>query len=81
MDKIFREEFDAVESLLRELAKRHKSAYQETSQLHSLVAAMESDYKKASRLLNEHEKMLKERERAKDKIGALLVKLEELRIS
>lgn len=76
----FRDELDAIDSLLKELTRRYKAGRQETAQLHSLVGAMEADYKKASRLLNEHEKMAKDKERARAKINDLLEKLNALRI-
>lgn len=80
MDEMLAENLTKIATLVKELVKNYKNTKEENSQLHSLVAAMETDYKKAGRLLNEHEKLLKDRDRLKTKITELLEKFDKLRI-
>ncbi|MBI2070075.1 MAG: hypothetical protein HYT79_05675 [Elusimicrobia bacterium] len=80
MEQELIEDLDSSLSMLQELSKRHKAFREQNIQLNSLVAAMESDQKKASRLLNDFEKMQKDRERMREKITELLDRLERLRI-
>ncbi|MBI4667881.1 MAG: hypothetical protein HY747_01650 [Elusimicrobia bacterium] len=74
------EEFDVSLKALKELVKEHKALRQDNAQLHSLVVAMESDHKKASHLINEHEKLGKDRDRVRQKIGEIIGKLDKLKI-
>lgn len=73
-------QLERLEILVGRASKQHRGALQENSQLHGLVTAMESDQKKASKLLNEHEKMLVDRERMRKRIAELLEQFEKLRI-
>ncbi len=74
------EHANAIDNLLKELLKRHRVYKEENSQLHGLVTAMEIDHKKASRQILEHERLLKDRERIKEKVTGLLEKFEKLKV-
>ncbi|MBI4064242.1 MAG: hypothetical protein HY401_08085 [Elusimicrobia bacterium] len=74
------QEFDETLARLRDFAKRYKETREEGEKLQSLVAAIQADQKKALRLINEYEKMEKDREKVKEKTSQLLEKLERLRI-
>lgn len=80
MDEPLLEKIEEIGALVGELVKRHHAKAEENTQLNSLVAAMENDYKKARRLLADHEKVLRDRERLKEKITMILDKFEKLRV-
>lgn len=74
------ESLNRLEILLKQLSKKYKDHSEENAQLHGLVSAMETDTKKAGRLINEHERAIREKERVREKIAELLEKFENLRI-